>query len=159
MPDFKIVTRGMPSRPDEWFQAQNAPKTELPELSKEDKQSARNSLRTDEQFARHLLLRASTRKREEMEAVELGTTISEILQGFGGDFQLLGIGKRGLDPGWFAQIQFRPEARGRLFNVSLPTENFSDEQDVEVLNAADYEQIREHLISELGLEKSRMVAS
>jgi len=159
MPDFKISTRGMPSRPDEWFQALNAPSAELPELTEDDKYSARISHRTEEQFARHLVLREFTRKREEKEAVGLGTTIAEILQGLGGDFQLQHIGKRGLDPGWFAQIQFRPEARGRVLNVSLPTEDFSDEQNGEVLNVGDYEQIRDYLISELGLEKSRMVAS
>jgi len=157
---FQIVTRGMPARPDEWFQVLNANQSELPELSEDDKRSARIRHMTDEQYARHLMLRASARRREAEEAEQLGNAIVEILQQLGGEFQLVGIGKRGLEPGWHAMIEFRPHGTvERFFDIALPTEDFSDKQNVELLNAADSDQIREFLVSRLGIEPPQAVAS
>jgi hypothetical protein len=157
---FQIVTRGMPARPDEWFEALNASRSELPELSESDKRSARIRQMTDEQYARHLVLRASARRREAEEAERLGNVIVEILQQLGGLFRLTGIGKRGLEPGWHAMIEFRPQGTvERFFDIALPTEDFSGDQNVELLNAADSDQIREYLISKLGIDPPEAVAS
>jgi hypothetical protein len=159
-PNFQIVTRGMPARPDEWFRVLNAAQSELPQLSDDDKHSARIRHMTDEQYARHLMLRASARKREAQEAEMLGNAIVEILQRLGGEFQLTGIGKRGLEPGWHAFIEFRPHGTAeKFFDVPLPTEDFSDEQNVELLNAADIDQIRGYLVTKLGIEGAGAVAS
>jgi hypothetical protein len=159
MPDFKVMTRGMPSRADEWLQTLNTPDAELPHLTEEDKHSARLRRMTDEQYARHLALRAYTRKREEREAEELGNAIIGILQEMGGEFRLLGLWKRGLEPGWRAQIQFRPEARGRVFDVPLLTEDFSDEPGKEVLDASNHEDIRSHLLAALRPGSDQRAAS
>jgi hypothetical protein len=159
-PSFQIVTRGMPARPDEWFRALNATPTELPQLSDDDKRSARIRHMTDEQYARHLMLRASARKREAEEAEKLGNAIVEILQRLGGEFQLTGIGKRGLEPGWHAFIEFRPRGTTeKFFDVPLPTEDFSDERNVGLLNTTDMDQIRGYLVSKLGIEGAGAVAS
>lgn len=159
MRDFQIVTRGMPSRPDEWFRSLNAPASDLPVLTEEDKRRARIRHLTDEQYARHLVLRASTRKREEQEAEELGNTIVEVLLELGGEFQLIGLWKRGLEPGWRARIQFHPEASGKLFDVPLPTEDFSFEGAKQVLNVSDREEIRARLLAELDLGEDQRMAS
>ncbi len=158
---FQIVTRGMPSRPDEWFHALNTPVSELPSLTDEDKRSARVRQMTDEQYARHLLLVAVTRKREEKEAEELGRTIAELLLELGGNFNLRAIGKRALEPGWYALIEPGPDrpAIGTPRYVPFPTEDFSDGQNGEVLNIGDVARIRDRLISELDIETPLKVAS
>lgn len=160
MAAFQIITRGMPSRPDEWFRALDTANAELPKLTEDDKKRARLRRMTDEQYARHLMLRANTRQREMEEAERLGKTIVEILRGLGSEFQLKGIGKRGVEPGWWARIESSPRGSvEKIFDVQFPTEDFSDEQNSEILNIDDTEQIRNYLISRLGLEKSRTVAS
>jgi hypothetical protein len=160
MPDFNIVTRGMPSRAEEWFQAQGAPISELPELTEVERHRARITLRTDEQYARHLMLRAFTRKREEREAEILGNTIAAILQEFGGEFQLKSIGKRGLEPGWLAQILFCPRGSvDGVRSISFPTEDFSGEAGRQVLNILSPEEIRAHLVTKLDLGEGQRMAS
>ena len=156
---FQIVTRGMPARPDEWFQALNASRSELPKLSEDDKRSARIRQMTDEQYARHLMLRAAARKRETEEGERLGNAIVQILQQLGGEFHLKGIGKRGFEPGWRALIEFRPHGTvEKIFDIVLPTEDFSEDRNVELLNTSDIDQIRGYLISKLGIEGSGAVA-
>jgi len=161
MGNFQIITRGMPSRPEEWFQVLNADQSKLPRLTEEDKRSARIRRMTDEQYARHLLLVSTTRKREADEAEALGKTIAGILQELGHGLQLKEIGKRGLEPGWRALIEFRPNGSGKKppFYLSLPTEDFSDGQNGEVLDVGDVNQIRNFLMSQLGIENPRTVAS
>lgn len=150
----------MPAKPDEWLRARNAAQSELPQLSEDDRRSARIRHMTDEQYARHLMLRASARKREAEEAEKLGNAIVEILERLGGEFHLTGIGKRGFEPGWHAFIEFRPHGTAeKFFDVPLPTEDFSDEQNVALLNAADVDQIRGYLVSKLGIEGAGAVAS
>jgi len=159
MPAFDILTRGMPYRAEEWLLAQDTPESDLPRLTDEDRRRARIRHMTDEQYARHLVLRASTRKREEQEAEELGGTIVEILKELGGEFQLIGLWKRGLEPGWRAQIQFRPEDRGRVYDVPLPTEDFSGGPIHRILNISDPEEIRACLLAKLGFGEDKRMAS
>ena len=106
------------------------------------------------------MLRASARKREEEEAERLGNAIVQVLQQLGGNYQLKGIGKRGLEPGWHALIEFSPRGTAeKFFDITLPTEDFSDERNIEVLNASDIDQIRGFLLAKLGIEGSGAVAS
>jgi len=160
MPDFQILTRGMPSRADEWFRALNVPDSELPALTEDDMRSARVRLMTDEQYARHLVLRAFTREREEQEGEVLGNTIAEILQELGGEFQLKSIGRRGLESGWCAQILYCPHGSvERIRSVSLPTEYFPDQPGRQVLNIFNPDEIRVYLLAELGLGQDQRMAS
>ena len=161
MADFKIMTRGMPSQPDEWFRSQSVPVSELPVLTEDDQQRARLRRMTDEQYARHLMLRAFTREREEQEAERLGEIITGILRGLGGDFQLKGLWKRGLEPGWRARIESYASSGSleRVFDVPFPTEDFSDDGSGKVVNASDLEEIRRHLVAELNLGQDQRVAS
>jgi len=159
MPDFKILTRGMPARTDEWLLAMNTPLAELPKLTEEEKRSAARSFRTDEQYARHLLLRSSAKKRESEEAEQIGAIIESFFAEIGDEFQLNGVVKRGFEPGWRAQIQSKSGAAGwKFYEVQIPTEDFSGEPGKQALKIAEPEQIRDLLIAELGIAELRKVA-
>jgi hypothetical protein len=159
-PGFQIVTRGIPAQAEEWFRAQNANLADLPQLSDEDRRRAKARRMTDEQYARHLVLRASARERETEEAERLGNAIVEILQQFGTDFHLKGIERRGLEPGWHVLIEFHPRgATHKFFDIALLTEDYSGDRQAEVLNLSDIDQIRGFLVARLGINELGAVAS
>ena len=157
MADFQIITRGLPARAEEWIWARNAPDSKLPPLSDEDKRKARIRFLSDEQYARHLLLRACARQREEREAETLGEVITAILVEVGGEYRLKGLVKRGFEPGWRALIEFSPV--GSVLDVPVPTEDFSGEPGREVLRVDNPQGIRDYLLGKLGRVQSSPVAS
>jgi hypothetical protein len=160
MPDFQVVTRGLPARAEEWLWARNAPDSKLPPLSEEDKRKARIRFLSDEQYARHLLLRACARQREEREANALGEVIAAILLELDGEYRLTGLVKRGFEPGWRALIEFSPrEAVERVLDIPVPTEDFSGEPGSEILRVDNPQGIRDYLLRELGRAQSSPVAS
>ena len=160
MPDFQILTRGLPALAEEWLQAESAPESELPQLNDEDKRRARIRLMTDEQYARHLVLRAFAKRRELTEAERIGEVIEELFGEFRGKFKLNGIVKRGFEPGWHALIESHlPGAGTKFFDVSLPTEDFSDEQGKQVLDVSNSEEIRAYLLAELEFDEGQRMAS
>jgi hypothetical protein len=160
MATFQILTRGMPARAEEWLLAQGVPAPELPPLTDEDKQRARIRHLSDEQYARHLLLRRSARKRELEEAKQIGELIEQLFEEWKAGFRLKGLVKRGFEPGWRALIEGHSPVTGwRYYDIPIPTESFSDEQHQVVLNPSNPEEIREYLISKLGRDEYRTVAS
>lgn len=159
MAAFQILTRGLPARAEEWLAAVATPSAELPSLSDEDRRRARLRNLSDEQFARHLLLRQSARQRETEEAKMIGTAIEDIFEEWKAGFRLKGIVKRGFEPGWRALIEFHSPMSGwRFYDIPLPTEDFSNDKQ-QVLNAMNRDEIREYLISKLGRDEFRTVAS
>ena len=112
MPDFQITRRGMPARAEEWLSAESAPESELPQLTEEDKRRARLRQMTDEQYARHLVLRAYAKRRELAEAERIGEMIEKLFGELGGRFKLTAIAKRGFEPGWRALIKSPSPATG-----------------------------------------------
>lgn len=158
MPDFQILTRGTPARAEEWLQANSTPESELPQLTQEDKRSARIRHLTDEQYARHLVLRSNARRRELDEAEQIGRIILNLFRDLGGKFKLNGIVKRGFEPGWRALIESSGKGY-RFYDVSLPTEDFSGEPGKRILNISNPEEIRAHLLAELDIDEGQRVAS
>ncbi len=160
MAAFQILTRGLPARAEEWLLAQETPIANLPVLSEEDQQRARIRHLSDEQYARHLLLRQSARKRESEEGERIGKVILDLFEEWKAGFHLKGIVKRGFEPGWCALIELQaPGSGSKFFEIPLPTEDFSDERDRQVLNVANPEEIREYLRSKLGWGEYRAAAS
>jgi hypothetical protein len=160
MASFQILTRGMPARPDEWLHAQEVPEPELPQLTDDDRRRARIRHMSDEQYARHLLLRQTARQRELEEASQIGEVIERLFDEWKAGFRLKGIVKRGFEPGWRALIEGHSPASGwKFYDLQLPTESFSDERHQEILNPANPEEIREYLISKLGRDEFRTVTS
>jgi hypothetical protein len=160
MPDFQITTRGMPARAEEWFRAEDAPESELPQLTEEDRRRARLRHMTDEQYARHLVLKAYAKRRELDEAERIGGIIQDLFGELGGKFKLNGVVKRGFEPGWRVLIESHSPGTGwKFFDVSLPTEDFSDEPGKRVLNISNPEEIRAYLLAELDLGESQRIAS
>ena len=160
MADFQILTRGIPARAEEWFFATNAPDSQLPQLSAEDKRRARIRHMSDEQYARHLLLRSCAKKRETEEAEQIGAIIESLFVETGSGFKLNGVVKRGFEPGWRAQIQSTSAGAGwKFYEVQIPTEDFSGEPRRQILKVTEPDQIRDLLIAELGIGESRKVAS
>lgn len=160
MAAFQILTRGLPARVDEWFAAMATPSTQLPQLSDEDRRRARIRNMSDEQYARHLVLRRSARERESEEAQRIGDTIEKLFEEWKAGYRLKGIVKRGFEPGWRALIESHSHVSGgKFFDIPLPTEDFSGERNDTVIDAANPEEIREYLISKLGRDEFRTVAS
>jgi hypothetical protein len=160
MPDFQITTRGMPARAEEWLLAEGAPESELPQLTDEDRRRARLRNMTDEQYARHLVLRAYAKRRELAEAERIGEIIESLFGELGGRFKLTAIVKRGFEPGWRALIESQSPGTGwKFFDVPLPTEDFSDEPGKQVLNISNPEEIRAYLLAELDVGEGQRVAS
>lgn len=160
MPDFQILTRGMPSRAEEWLLAESAPKSELPQLTEEDRRRARLRHMSDEQYARHLVLRAYSKRRELDEAERIGGIIQDLFGEFGGKFKLNGVVKRGLEPGWRVLIESHSPGTGwKFFDLFLPTEDFFDEPGKRVLNISNPEEIRAYLLAELDFNEAQRIAS
>lgn len=160
MAAFEILTRGLPARADEWLSALAAPSSELPSLSEEDRQRARIRNMSDEQYARHMVLRRLARQREREEAAQIGAAIEKLFEEWKAGFRLKGIVKRGFEPGWRALIECHSPASGwKFFDIPIPTEDFSGEGSEQVLDASNPDEIREFLISKLGREDVRTVAS
>jgi hypothetical protein len=160
MADFQITTRGMPARAEEWLLAEGAPESELPQLTEEDRRRARIRLMTDEQYARHLLLKDSARRREAGEAEKIGWIIQKLFGELEGKFKLNAVVKRGFEPGWHALIESHSAGAGaKFFDVPLPTEDFSDEPGKRVLNVSNPEEIRAYLLTKLELDEGQRAAS
>ena len=160
MSSFQITTRGLPARAEEWLLASGTPENELPQLNDEDKRRARIRHMTDEQYARHLILRAAAKRRELDEAERIGGIIESLFVELGGRFKLNGIVKRGLEPGWRALIESSSPGKGwKFFDIPLPTEDFSDKPAKQVLNVANSEEVRAYLLAELNIDEGQKVAS
>lgn len=160
MAAFQILTRGLPARADEWLAAMATPDSELPQLSNEDRRRARIRNMSDQQYARHLVLRRSARERESEEAERIGDTIEKLFDEWKAGYRLKGIVKRGLEPGWRALIEYHSSVSGwKFFDIPLPTEDFSNDHSDVVIDSANPEEIREYLISKLGRDEFRTVAS
>ena len=160
MADFQITTRGMPARAEEWLLAQDTPKSELPQLTEEDRRRARIRPMTDEQYARRLLLRAFAKRRESQEAEQIGGIIENLFGEIGGRFKLTAIVKRGFEPGWRALIESRSSGSGwEFFDIPLPTEDFSGEPGRQILNISNPEEIRAYLLTKLDFGEGQRAAS
>jgi hypothetical protein len=160
MLDFQITTRGMPARAEEWLLAQSTPESELPRLTEDDRRRARIRPMTEEQYARRLLLRAIARRRELLEAEQIGGGIQNFFGELGGRFKLTAIVKRGFEPGWRALIESHSSVTGwKFFDIPLPTEDFSGESGKQVLNISNPEEIRAYLLAELEADEGQRVAS
>lgn len=160
MPDFQIVTRGLPARAEEWLLAQRIPECDLPPLAELDKQRARIRHITDEQYSRRLFMRDRARKRETEEAKLLGGIVQDLFVELGGSFTLKGVVKRGFEPGWRVLIEFHaPNAGWKFFDISIPTEDFSGEPGKQVLNVSNHEEIRAFLLAELNTGEGQRLAS
>jgi hypothetical protein len=115
---------------------------------------------SDEQYARHLVLRRSARKRESEEARQIGEIIEKLFDEWRAGYRLKGITKRGFEPGWRALIEYHSPVSGwRFFDIPIPTEDFSGEGGESVIDATNPEELRRYLGVKLGRDEIRTVAS
>jgi hypothetical protein len=160
MSDFQIVTRGMPALAEEWILASRAPESQLPQLTEVDRSRARGRYMSEEQYARHLLLRSYASGRETEEAKQIGEIVISLFGDLNGGFELKGVVKRGAEAGWHILIESRSAKSGsKVFDILLPTEDFSGEGGKDLLDVHSPEEIRGYLVSALNVEQVRKVAS
>lgn len=160
MGSFQVFTRGMPARAEEWLKALNVPVSDLPRLTDDERRRAGIRRLSEEQYARHILLRASARDREDQEGKLLGDIIVDLLKELSGDFSLKSVVKRGLEPGWHALIEYRVgSAVDRLIDLVIPTEDFSDQPGSRVISVGDVDEVRDYVRSVLRGQNIGAVAS
>jgi len=104
-PHFEIFISGSTGSVEDWQNAMNAPKSELPKLSNEQKEVARRMEMSEEEYARGVLVGRYGENRQKQRGEKLGQRIEEILEGLGKPYQLEALLREGVKFRWVARIR------------------------------------------------------
>ncbi len=131
---FEISVSDFTSSVDEYRRAQCAPKSELPELTDDQKAVARGFKISEEEYARGVLAGIYGRQRQRDRGRRLGEEIQKILDDLGGGDQVVRVAYQMDRLRWLVSIKVSE----RVLNVAIPRELADD-----VLDSALREQTEE----------------
>jgi hypothetical protein len=149
--DFEVVVTGLNSEMDEaideWMQAQAAPKSELPKLSKVERDLARKMGAKQEDYQRMVLAGQLGQMRLKSRGEALGRILKDLLPELGDGFRLDGVRSDLVHSRWVCGF----ESDGRVVNVAIPRDLADAALDFGTVE--DLQQLRQHLVERLGPRK------
>ena len=131
---FEIVVSDYTSSVEEYRRAQQAPRSDLPPLSDDQRAAARGFKISEEEYARGALAGIYGRKRQQARGRRLGEEVQKILSDLGSDDRVVRVAYEMDRLRWVVSI----EASGRILDVAVPRELADD-----VLDRALREQTEE----------------
>ncbi len=126
-PKFEIHVPGFHSSVDEARQVREAPASELPPISDEEREFARKLERSDEAYQRGKLAGMYRQQRMEDRAVALGKQVEEVLANMGQEYRLASVTWNSSTLTWRLAIA-TPQGEQ---NVVLPSELVNDALDAQ----------------------------
>ena len=136
---FEVIVLGQGTSLEDWGRSLQAPLSELPELTNEQKAFARKFGITDEQYARSRLSRKYGQERMMTRGASFGAAVEEILAGLGPGYQLKAVIAEMMKERWVLRIQ-TPK---KIVNVAVDRELADDIVDSDTIQ--DQERLRELL--------------
>ena len=131
---FEIVVSDYTSSVEEYRRAQQAPRSDLPPLSDDQRAAARGFKISEEEYRRGVLAGIYGRKRQQARGRRLGEEVRKILSDLGSDDRVVRVAYEMDRLRWVVSI----EASGRILDVAVPRELADD-----VLDRALREQTEE----------------
>ena len=104
-PEFNIFISGTTSSTDDWKRALEAPMSELPPLSEEQKDFARRFKVSDEEYARGVLAGKYGESAQRERALKLGDAVVQVLSGLGPQYRLLAVIREAVNFRWVLRIE------------------------------------------------------
>ena len=145
-PPFEIVVADYSSSMEEWQRAYSAPKSELPELTAEQKETARSFKISEEEYARGVLAGLYGQERMKHRARRLGDHVQSILDEWGSGDRVVAVIYDTDKLRWILGIQ----TAGGTSHVAFPRELADD-----IIDWGLREQLKElkaRLVQGLGRE-------
>jgi hypothetical protein len=146
---FQVFVSGMSGgSADDWKRAMNAPESELPELSEQQKDVARRMEIPEKEYARGVLVNKYSEERQIERGKKLGEHIDSILDGLGSSYyRLQALVREGLKSRWVARIT-TPKG---IKNVAVPFEIADDVVDSDTVQ--DIERLKQIILKAVGREE------
>lgn len=145
---FQVFVSGMTGgSADDWARAQNAPDSELPELSEHQKDIARRMGIPEAEYARGVLVNKYSEEKQRDRGRKLGDHIDRILYGLGSYYQIQALVREGVKGRWVARIT---TSKG-IKNVAIPFEIADDVVDSGAVQ--DIERLKEVILKAVGREE------
>jgi hypothetical protein len=143
-PHFDVFISGSTGSVEDWQNAMNAPKSELPKLSGEQKEVARRMGIPEEEYARGVLVGQYGESRQKQRGETLGMRIAEVLDGVGSSYELEALIRKGVNDRWVARIRTPGEPRNVAIDLDL-ADDLIDSGTVQ-----DLERLRVLMLQALG---------
>jgi len=143
-PHFDVFISGSTGSVEDWQNAMNAPKSELPKLNDEQKEVARKMGISQEEYARGVLVGHYGENRQKQRGEKLGQRIEEILAGLGHTYELEALLREGVKFRWVARIKTAQQPK----NVAIGFELADDVIDSGTVQ--DMERLRIMMLEALG---------
>lgn len=140
---FEVLISGWTGALEDWRRSLQAPPSELPELTAEEKEFARRWGIGEEAYARSRLSLEYGRRRRERRAIQLGRAVEEILGDMGAAYQLKAVIAEMMKARWVLRIQ-TPQ---KVVNVAVDRELADDIVDSNTIQ--DQDRLRELVVSSL----------
>jgi len=146
---FQVFVSGMTGgSADDWTRAKNAPDSELPQLSEQQKDVARRMGIPEGEYARGVLVNKYSEERQRERGTKLGKHIDQVLHGLGSSYyQLQALVREGTKFRWVARIT-TPKG---IKDVAIPFEVADDVIDSGAIQ--DNERLKEVLLKAVGHEE------
>ena len=106
---FAIYIPDASSSVAEWRKAQQAPRSELPPLTSEQKEVARQFGITEEEYQRNVLAGQYGRARMQERAQALGGAVQDVLDRLGGGYRVIAVSRDMDRLGWTVRIETQKE--------------------------------------------------
>jgi predicted transglutaminase-like protease len=119
VPHFDVFVSGVTGSVEDWQNAMNAPKAELPKLNNEQKEIARKMGISEEEYARGVLVGQYGESRQKQRGETLGLRIAEVLDGLGKPYQLETLIREGVNRRWVARINTPHEPKNVAIEIDL----------------------------------------
>jgi len=134
-PHFNVFVSGVTGSVEDWQKAMNAPKTELPKLTAQQREIARRMNISEEEYARGVLVGQYGEEREQRRGKTLGSRVEEILEGLGQAYSLDALIREGVKDRWVARINTPNEPKNVAIGLDLADDviDFATMQDIERL--------------------------
>jgi len=145
---FQVVVQGSSISPEDWLRAMRAPKSELPELTEEQKNAARGFKISMEEYARGELARLYGKERMSQRGRQLGEKVSQILETLGPAYQLVGVTSQMTKLRWVLTVQ-TPAGEANVFVARELADDVLDWGSREKV-----EELRSRLVYGLGREEA-----
>jgi hypothetical protein len=145
---FQVFVSGMTGgSSDDWARAQNAPDSELPKLSEQQKDIARRMGIPEAEYARGVLVNKYSEERQRDRGKKLGDCIDQILDNGSPDCQLQALIREGVKFRWVARIT----TPNGVKNIAIPFEIADDVIDSGAVQ--DIERLKEIILTAIGREE------
>ncbi len=132
---------------DDWKRAMNAPESELPQLSEQQKDVARRMGIPEKEYARGVLVNKYSEERHLERGKKFGEHIDAILRGLDSSYQLQALVREGVKARWVARITTPKGIR----NVAIPFEMADDVVDSETVQ--DIERLKQLILRAVDREE------